>query len=72
MHNFNSYVITCTLHYICYYGHKHVYILRMRRHPHALNLHCCLIKWADQGVVYPFDYPAYSVSRPASGTKVFG
>ncbi len=38
--------------------------------PRALNLHCCLsLKFVDQGVVYPFDYPAYSV-RPASETKV--
>ncbi len=31
------------------------------------HIHCCLsIKWVDQGVVYPFDYP---VIRPASGTQ---
>ncbi len=37
------------------------------------HMHCCLsIKWVDQGVVYPFDYLAYSVIRPASGTKVSG
>ncbi len=37
------------------------------------HMHCCLsIKWVDQGVVYPFDYPVYSVIRPASGTKVSG
>ncbi len=36
------------------------------------HMHCCLsIKWVDQGV-YPFDYPVYSVIRPASGTKVSG
>ena len=35
--------------------------------------HCCLsIKWVDQGVVYLFDYPAYSLIWPASGTKVSG
>ncbi len=28
--------------------------------------HCCSsIKWVDQGVVYLFDYPAYSLIRPA-------
>ena len=27
------------------------------------HMHCCLsIKWVDQGVVYPFDYPAYQLS----------
>ncbi len=53
----------------CYHGHRNVYLLRMRRRPHALLLSNKLV---DQGVVYPFDYPAYSVIRPASGTKVFG
>ena len=29
--------------------------------------HCCSsIKWVDQGVVYLFDYPAYSLIRLAS------
>ncbi len=30
------------------------------------------IKWVDQGVVYLFDYPVYSLIRHASGTKVSG
>ncbi len=29
-------------------------------------------KVGDQGVVYLFNYPAYSLIRPASGTKVSG
>ncbi len=30
--------------------------------PTSWHMHCCLsIKWVDQGVVYPFDYPVYSV-----------
>ncbi len=37
-------------------------------------MHCCLsityVSGVDQGVVYPFDYPAYSVIRPSCGTKV--
>ena len=37
----------------------------MRRQPRALNLHSCL-KWVDQGVVYRFDYPEYSVIQLAS------
>ncbi len=37
------------------------------------HIHCCLsIKWVDQGVVYPIDYPDYSVIRHGSGTKVSG
>ncbi len=31
-----------------------------------------IIKWVDQGVVYLFNYPVYSLIRPASGTKVSG
>ena len=42
-------------------------------HAQTTMWHCCLsIKWVDQGVVYLFDYPAYSLIRPASGTKVSG
>ena len=42
-------------------------------HAQTTMRHCCLsIKWVDQGVVYLFDYPAYSLIRPASGTKVSG
>ena len=30
------------------------------------HIHCCLsIQWVEQGVVYPFNYPAYSAIRPA-------
>ena len=53
----------------CYHGHKNLYLLCMRRHPHALLFINKIIKWVDQGVVYPFDYPVYSVIRPASGTR---
>ena len=54
----------------CYYGNRPACLLRMRRQP---CWHCCLlIKWLDQGVVYLFYYPAYSVIRPASGTNVSG
>ncbi len=47
-----------------YHGHRNIYLLRMRRRPHALLF---INKWVDQGAVYPFDYP---VIRPASRTKV--
>ena len=31
--------------------------------PRALNLNCCWsIKWVDQGMVYPFDYPVIYLS----------
>ncbi len=50
-----------------YHGHRHKFLRScMHRHPCALNLHCCLsTKWADRGVVDPFDYPSCSVIRPA-------
>ncbi len=49
-------------------------------HAQTIMWHCCMfinkvggclsIKWVDQGVVYLFNYPVYSVIRPASGTKM--
>ncbi len=46
----------------CYYGDRPAYILRMRRQPCGTAVY---IKLVDEGVVYLFDYPAYSVIRPA-------
>ncbi len=38
----------------CYHGHR-MFIFCTCADAH---MHCCLlIKWVDQGVVYPFDYP---------------
>ncbi len=35
-------------------------------HAQTTMWHCCLsIKWVDQGVVYLFNFPAYSLIRPA-------
>ncbi len=42
----------------CYHGHRNVYLLRMRRRPHALLFITCTavyqFKWVDQGVVNSF------------------